>query len=232
VTLTRRLVNSTIKSITRVICRVDDSALSAVPPEGPLLLVTNHINFLEVPIVYTHLQPRPITGFAKAETWDSRIMGWLFDLWEAIPITRGEPDLKALRRGLQVLSEGKILAVAPEGTRSGNGQLRPGHPGIVMLALKSQVPILPLISVGGEVFWDNFRRLRRTDFRMVVGNPFLLKPPQVPLTRELRRKMVAEIMYQLAALLPASHRGVYANLGLATERYLKFPAGSSSNLPR
>lgn len=228
--LAERVVNTTIKSLTRVICHIHDASLSLVPPKGPLLFVTNHINFLEVPILYTHLQPRPVTGYAKVESWDNRFMALLFNLWEAIPIQRGKPDIKALRQGLKVLSQGHILAVTPEGTRSGDGKLRQGHPGVVLLGLKSQAPILPVVSYGGEVFWDNFRRLRRTHFHLVVGHPFYIQPPEMPLTRELRRNMVDEIMYQLAALLPPEYRGVYANLEQATEQFLSFPPESSSNL--
>ncbi|TFH32965.1 MAG: 1-acyl-sn-glycerol-3-phosphate acyltransferase [Anaerolineales bacterium] len=231
-TLTQRVVNTTIKYFTRIICRIDDTALSLVPSEGPLLLVTNHINFLEVPIVYTHLQPRPVTGFAKAETWDNRMMALLFDLWKAIPIQRGEADIKALRRGLGALAEGQILAVAPEGTRSGDGRLGQGQPGIVMLALKSGAPLLPVVCYGGEVFWDTFRRFRRTDFHLIVGHPFTLKTPGVPLSREIRQRMIDEVMYQLAALLPIKYRGVYAHLERATEQFLEFQPGSSSNLPQ
>lgn len=230
-TITERIVNTTIKGITHVICRVDDAPLSLVPREGPLLLVTNHINFLEVPIIYTHLQPRPVTGFAKAETWDNRIMALLFDLWKAIPIKRGEADLKALREGLKVLSNGSILAVAPEGTRSGDGKLKQGHPGIVTLALRSGAPILPVVCYGGETFWGNLRRLKRTDFNIVVGRHFFLVSEPGPITREIRRDMVDEIMFQLAALLPEPNRGVYANSSRATERFLQFPSGSKSNLP-
>jgi 1-acyl-sn-glycerol-3-phosphate acyltransferase len=102
-----------------------------------LILVANHINFLEVPIMFTHLQPRPVTGFAKVETWNNPAMGALFDLWGAIPLKRGSADTVAFKRGLEVLEAGKILAVAPEGTRSGNGMLQKGHPGVVMLALRS-----------------------------------------------------------------------------------------------
>lgn len=223
-------VNGMIKGITRVICRVDDSQWSKVPLRGPLILATNHVNFLEVPIVYTHLQPRPITGFAKAETWDNRLMGMLFNLWNAIPIQRGEADLNALRQGLLALESGKMLAVAPEGTRSGDGKLGQGHPGIVLMALKSGSPILPLVCYGGERFWDNFKLLKRTDFHLTVGRPFYLVPPGGPFTRDLRQMMVDEIMYQLAALLPTDYRGFYDNLALASERYLSFPKGSRSNL--
>jgi 1-acyl-sn-glycerol-3-phosphate acyltransferase len=146
--LTFRVVNLTIKGLARLLCRVDDAQLARVPREGPLILVTNHINFLDVPVVYTHLQPRPITGFAKIETWDNPAMGRLFDLWQAIPLQRGRADIEALRRGLEALAEGKILAVAPEGTRSGHGQLQPAHAGVVMLALHSGAPLLPLAFYG------------------------------------------------------------------------------------
>jgi 1-acyl-sn-glycerol-3-phosphate acyltransferase len=225
-----RLVNQSIKNLTRVICRVDDRPLDSVPERGPLLLVTNHINFLEVPLIYTHLLPRPVTGFAKAETWDNPLMGRLFDLWEAIPIQRGEADMHAIRAGLNVLAQGHILAVAPEGTRSGDGKMLKGQPGIVILALRSAAPILPVACFGGEAFWVNIRRLKRTDFHLVVGNPFYLKAPEMPIRGEIRRKMVDEIMYQIAGLLPPVYRGHYEDFDHATEDHLYFPEGSSSNI--
>ena len=91
-----RVVNTTIKGLTRAICRVDDSQLVHVPERGPLIIVANHVNFLEVPLLFTHLQPRPVTGFAKAETWDNPAMALLFNLWGAIPLERGEADKLSL----------------------------------------------------------------------------------------------------------------------------------------
>lgn len=215
-------VNAAIKGITRLLCRIDDSALERVPRRGPLILAANHINFLEVPLVYTHLQPRPITGFAKAETWDNPLMAYLFNLWDGIPLRRGESDVRAYHQALQALKAGKIVAVAPEGTRSGSGRLRRGHPGIVTLALRSRAPILPMVYYGGESFYDNLRHLRRTDFHIVVGHPFVVQTGDAPVTRAVRRQITDEIMYQLAALLPPRYRGEYADLESATQRYLRF----------
>ncbi len=215
-------MNASLRSVTRILCRIDDEQLSKVPAEGPLILAVNHVNFLEVPIVYTHLQPRPITGFAKVETWDNPLLGMLFDLWNAIPIQRGEADLAALRSGLKALAAGQILAVAPEGTRSGDGKLQQAQPGIVTMALKSEAAILPLVVFGGEHFWGNLKRLKRTDFFIKTGEPFYLRKLSGTLTRQIRRAMVDEIMYQLAALLPPAYRGVYANLNRASTAYLRF----------
>jgi 1-acyl-sn-glycerol-3-phosphate acyltransferase len=47
------------------LCRIDHNPLAKVPGQGPLILVTNHIGSLEVPLLFAHLQPRPMTGFAK-----------------------------------------------------------------------------------------------------------------------------------------------------------------------
>ena len=231
-TLTKRVVDSTISGLLRLLCRVYKDQLEKVPTRGPLILLTNHINFLEIPVLHTHLRPRPVTGFAKAESWDNFIIGFLFNLWGAIPIRRGEADMRALRQGLAALKEGYILAIAPEGTRSGHGRLQRGHPGVAMMALQSGAPLLPLVFYGGEKFKRNLSRLRRTPFHIVVGQPFHLHTDGVKVRREIRRQMTDEIMYQLAALLPPAYRGHYANLDAATERFLRFSSPSLSNLRR
>ena len=230
-TVTQTVVRASIKRVTRILCRVDDAQLAKVPAHGPLILVANHINFLEVPLLYSHLHPRRLTGFAKIETWNNPAMAFLFDLFGAIPLRRGEADVAALRRGLEVLESGHILAVAPEGTRSGHGRLQRGHPGVVMLALRSGAPLLPMVYYGGERFRGNLTRLRRTDFHIVVGDLFCLNA-KGRMTREMRQQMTDEIMYQIAALLPPEYRGHYSNLATATETYLRFPNSSESNLRR
>ena len=231
-TIIGRLVNFTLKRLTHILCRIDADQLSRVPENGPLILVANHVNFIEVPIIYTHLLPRSITGFAKVETWDNPALGYLFNLWDGIPIHRGTADLAALRKGLAALEAGRILAVAPEGTRSGHGCLQRGHPGVVMLALHSGAPVLPMVYFGAEKFRYNLARLRRTDFHVVVGHMFYLNAEGVKVTRGVRRQMTDEIMWQLAALLPPAYRGEYADLTAATETYLRFPSTSESNLSR
>ena len=210
-TLAFRTVNFALKGLTSLLCRIETHPLQQVPSYGPLILVCNHINFIEVPLVYSHLQPRPLTGFAKAETWDSPVLGPLFDLWGAIPLRRGQPDFEALQKGLKALAQGKIVAITPEGTRSGTGRMQRGHPGIVTLALHSGAPLLPLVYFGGESIHQNLRRLKRTDFHIQVGQPFRIETHGEKMTRQLRQQITDEIMCQLAALLPPAYRGYYAD---------------------
>lgn len=218
-----RVLNATFKGLTALLCRVDAEQLSQNPLRGPLILVSNHINFLDVPIIYPRLQSASrVTAFAKAETWDNPIMGRLFDFYGAIPIRRGEADLTAIKRGLAALKQGYIVAVTPEGTRSNHGCLLQGHPGVVALALMSQAPIIPIAHYGHESYREDFSRLRRLEFHAAVGRSFRLDAQGKKVTGEVRQHMTDEIMYQLAALLPAKYRGVYADLSKATQHYLSF----------
>jgi 1-acyl-sn-glycerol-3-phosphate acyltransferase len=212
-----------IRAGTNILCRIDGTELGCVPAGGPLILAVNHINSLEVPLLFAHLQPRRMIGLAKIETWDNKFMGWLFDLWEAIPIRRGEADLEATRRCLAALSAGDILGVAPEGTRSYDGKLLRGQPGIVLIALHSGAPILPVAHWGGENFSSNLKRLKRTDFHIRVGKQFRLDPKGQKMNGKIRQEMVDEIMYQIALLMPAEYRGQYANSAIPPQNYLIFP---------
>jgi 1-acyl-sn-glycerol-3-phosphate acyltransferase len=205
-----------------VLCRVDASDLNKLPSRGPLIAISNHTGSLEVPMLFTWLQPRPLTGWAKVETWNSPFMAWLFNLWGAIPVRRGEADLSALRIALEKLEQGYIFGVAPEGTRNKTGQLLRAHPGMVTLALRSNAPLIPIAHWGGEKFLSNLKRLQRTDFSMRVGKPFTLKLEGERITREQRQQVADEMMYQLAALLPEYYRGEYSDLSKATTKFLRF----------
>jgi 1-acyl-sn-glycerol-3-phosphate acyltransferase len=220
--LTFRTVNFFVKGLTRLVCKVEDEQLAQVPKTGPFILVCNHVNFVEVPLMFTHLQPRQVTGFTKVESWDNPAMAWLMNLWEAIPIHRGEADTEALRQGLKVLDEGKILTITPEGTRTGTGILQRGHPGVVVVALRSGVPLQPLVYYGHENYSQNLKKLRRTEFHIRVGNPFRLRALEGKIKSEIRQEITDEIMYQLASLLPEMYRGVYADLSKATTKHLIF----------
>ena len=206
---------------TRLLCRMDLSALSGVGRQGPLILICNHIGSLEVPLLFAHLQPRRMFGLAKVETWDSRFMGWLFTLWEAIPVRRGEADLEAMRRCLEVLKAGDILAIAPEGTRSRHGRLLRGQPGIVTLALRSGAPIQAIAHWGGEDFGANLKRLKRTDFQVRVGQPFHLDAGGEKVTGEVRQAMVDEIMCRLAELMPEAYHGEYQEAVKRPAQYIR-----------
>jgi 1-acyl-sn-glycerol-3-phosphate acyltransferase len=81
---------------------------------------------------------------------------------------------------------------------------------------------LPIAYYGGESFRGNLSNMRRTDFHITVGRPFTLDTGSQKATRQIRQAITDEIMYQIAALLPEEYRGEYAELGAATQNYLRF----------
>ncbi len=217
-----RLVVGFFKTITSLICRVDDQQLQRIPRTGPLIIYTNHVNVLEIPIIYTHLQPRKAHGMLLASRWNIPVLNWCLDVTETIPLHRAEADIDAIRLGLQALSRREMLIISPEGTRSHDGKLQVGHPGVVLLALHSGAALIPVGYYGSENYTDNLKHLKRTDFHLAVGKPFHLDVHGEKVTHTLREQIMQEMMYQLAAVLPEQYRGVYADLSQSSTHYLYF----------
>jgi 1-acyl-sn-glycerol-3-phosphate acyltransferase len=215
------LVNFAIRVYTNVACRIDAPNLNEFPATGPLIVIANHTGQLEVPLLFAHLQPRRITGWAKIEAWDNWILRWVFNVWGIIPVRRGEADIQALKQALRALEQEYIFAIAPEGTRNKTGILRRAMPGTAIIALHSKAPIIPIAHWGGENFFSNLKRLKRTDFHIRVGKPFKLRVEGVKITGEVRKQIVDEMMYQLAALLPEEYRGEYADMSKATKEFIE-----------
>jgi 1-acyl-sn-glycerol-3-phosphate acyltransferase len=218
----RWLVLYLVAGITTVLCRIEKDELDKVPANGPMILALNHIGSLEVPLLRAQVRHSRVISLAKIETWDNKLMGWLFDVWESIPIRRGEVDLGALRQCLACLSAGDILGVAPEGTRSNDGRLLSGRPGIVLIGLHSGAPILPVAHWGVEDFPKNIQHLKRTDFHIRVGKPFTLDAKGEKVNSRIRQEMADEIMYQIASLMPEKYRGKYSYSTMPPTKYLRF----------
>ncbi len=208
--------------LTTMICRIDDPQLENVAARGPLILTTNHVNVLEIPVLYSRLQPRPISGFFAAKRLDSAWMRWLLNALHGIPVQRGKLDRSALKGAISRIRAGDIFAIAPEGTRNADGRLGPGKPGVVLLAMQSDAPIQPVVHWGDKHWQSNVRRLRRTPFHIAVGRPFRLDTGGVRVDRRMRQEILDEIMVKMAALLPPEYRGVYANRDAAELKYLQF----------
>ncbi len=220
---THRLMTALVRFGTNILCKIDKADLKKVPKEGPLITYANHIVSLEVPLIFAHLQPRPVTAVAKAESWDNRFYNWLFDVWQLIPIRRGEADMDAMRRSIKIIKEGNIYGISPEGTRSRDGKLLPAHPGIVPIALKTGAPLQPVAHWGAEKFAENFKLFRRTEFHIRVGNPFTLDSGGERVTKQMRQEMVDEMMIELAKLMPEKYHGYYADKLGKELKYIRYP---------
>jgi len=221
--LTHRIVAGFLRGLTGLMFRVDARELNKVPLQGPLIIVANHVHIPEIPTLYTRLLPRRVRGMALAERVEKAdLFGWVLRLFRTIPIHRGEADLAALREGLQTLSQGDMVIIDPEGTRSHDGCLQKGRAGAILIALRSGAALLPIVHYGSENYSQRLRRMRRSPLRFAVGRPFRVVAGQERVTSEIRQQMINEVMFQMAALLPPEYRGEYDQLDSATQQYLDF----------
>ena len=215
------LINFVIRVYTRITCRIDAPNFRTVPMRGPMIIISNHTGQIEVPLIYAHLQPRKVTGWAKVESWDNKFLNWVFGVWGMIPVRRGEADMHALKAALRALEKGLILGIAPEGTRNYNGILKRALPGAVVIALHANAPIIPVAHWGGEVFMNNLKHFKRTDFHIRVGEPFKINVNGAKVTAEMRQQIVDEMMVQIAKMMPEEYHGEYSDKSKWTEKYIQ-----------
>ncbi|HET6546723.1 MAG TPA: SDR family NAD(P)-dependent oxidoreductase [Rhodanobacteraceae bacterium] len=183
------------------------SGLENLPQDGPYILAVNHLSMADVPLALTVL-PRRAIILATAKLKKSRILDWLVaDVGQAIYVQPNEESGASLKHALDVLANGGVVALAPEGTRSRSGLLR-GQTGVSWLAQRAQVPVIPYVAWGQEQWRTRFRRWSRVPVHVRIGSPVPM-PTEVPAgtraTEHTKRIMIA-----LAHLLPPDYRGVYA----------------------
>jgi 1-acyl-sn-glycerol-3-phosphate acyltransferase len=216
----QRIANIVLRFLMFILLDYDVEGLDNLPQEGPVITAQNHMIFVDT-VIGAALIDRQIVGMSKVENYSNPLVAFLFKWYGTFPVRRGEVDRRALRMALKVLKEGKVLMAAPEGTRSRTNTLQKGKDGLSYIAVKAAAPIVPVAIWGQEKFWEQLRRLRRTKVKVVMGKPFIFEPGEGKLTREQLSQMTDEIMYRLAALLPAEYRGYYSELSAATEEYLR-----------
>ncbi len=184
--------------------------LEHVPRGGPLLVVANHLSYLEPPLIGT-LIPRRITFLALHELFEINWLAFVLRAMSALPVKRGGArDLDAIRAALELLKHGEAVAIFPEGGRSITPGLLKANPGISLLAHRSGAPILPVGITGTEHLetLGGFlgARFQRQRVRVVIGKPFQL---DFGTGRPDHQSMADEVLRRVAELLPEGYRGAY-----------------------
>ena len=206
------LCNLTMKGLLLLLSDWEVEGKENVPRSGPLIVVANHLNLPDPPLLTASI-PRRIIFMAKEELFYSR--GGLFVRWfGAFPVRRGELDREAIRQAIKVLEEGLALGMFPEGRRSPNARLIQAEPGTALIALRTRVPILPVGISGTEKVRDLGILRQRPRIRVSIGQPFTLPFDSRP-SKEKLSQATDFIMRRIAELLPLGYRGVYGERGLS-----------------
>ena len=139
-----------------------------IPPTGGVIVASNHISFWDPPLVGT-AAVRELHFLAKEELFRTPVLGPLIRSLNSIPIRRGVADLSGLSKAMEILRSGRALIMFPEGTRARDGELHPARPGVGMLAVATDVPIVPACITGSNqpAKW----LFRRVKVRVSFGPP-------------------------------------------------------------
>ena len=181
-----------------------------LPRHGACIVVANHVNLLDSPLIGISLGRRAYF-MAKADLFRSRIIGWLAEQFGAFPVAKGRLNRRAGRTAVELLANGQVLIIYPEGQRSLDGKLGPAYSGAALLAIRSNVSIVPVGIIGTAQLKGKWWFLRRPKITFNIGQPFTLAAcPEKP-TKEMVNGMTREIMLHIAALLPEDYRGRYTN---------------------
>ncbi|MBT2677695.1 1-acyl-sn-glycerol-3-phosphate acyltransferase [Bacillus sp. ISL-35] len=154
----RSLVNAVLKPV----YRIEIIGRENIPADGGVLLCSNHINNLDPPVVGI-TAPRPVHFMAKEELFSVPVLGKIVPHLNAFPVKRGMSDREALRKGLGILKDGKVLGLFPEGTRSKTGEMGKGLAGAGFFALRSDAWVVPCAIIGP---YKAFKKLK-----VVYGKP-------------------------------------------------------------
>jgi 1-acyl-sn-glycerol-3-phosphate acyltransferase len=150
-----------------------------LPEDGALVLIANHRHAFD-PIAVGLAVKRPVAFLAKKELFAKKIPSWFLTKLKCIPIDRDNMDRAALRQSIDVLDDGGILGVFPEGTRSADGKLLPFKSGVSFIASQSECVIVPMAVEGSHRLLNPFA----ARVRVRVGVPF----PYESLDGEKRRQ--------------------------------------------
>ncbi len=205
--------------------KVDIRGMGQVPKQGAGIIYYNHIHWSDPALISGKLRRYnvPLTKI-EARSWP--LVGYLLRGYHVIFITRGAVDRQALSDTWDVLADGDISVISPEGTRSLDAKLKAAKEGLAFVARRaSDAWWIPCAVTGTPAFRFSVPLLKRTPVTLVYGKPFrILWPGPRPedTSREILREITDEAMAQLASLLPPDMKGDYAASDPAQHRWIEF----------
>lgn len=125
------------------------AGLENLPKDEPYIVLANHRAMADPFVLGVLCKGRTVHFMAKEELFRNPVVRWGITRMHGFPVRRGQTDLAAMRQALSVLREGDVLGIFPEGTRHREGTLGKLETGVSVLALKANVPAVP-VYIGGR----------------------------------------------------------------------------------
>ena len=195
----------------RILTRLTVTGVENIPSEGGCLLTGNHLGLIDGPLIFCLIPRKDATGLVALKHKKNVIIRLVIEWADGIWINRNITDFGALKKAYAYLKSGGLLGIAPEGTRSPTGALIEAKPGVAFLADKADVVILPEATTGSQISIKRLFTFQRPEVHVHFGQPYRLPPVDRKNKEAGLKSNTDEIMCRIAALLPESYRGFYAD---------------------
>ena len=147
----------------RIMYNVHAEGRENIPKGQPVIYASNHRSYADPPLVGSFAKGR-LCFMAKEELFKNPVFAWLIRSLGAFPVARGKGDTGTIDKAVENLKS-RSMMIFPEGTRSKDGKVHRGHSGAALIAVRANVPIIPVGVCYGE-------KLKfRTKLRVVYGKP-------------------------------------------------------------
>lgn len=197
-----------LTALCRYVFRLKIEGREHEPRQGPFIAAVNHASAID-PLFAGIALTRRVYMMAKHDLFSIPLVSaWFRSIGGAFPVRRGEPDRKALRRAIQILEQGEVLLMFPEGTRSPDGRLQEAEPGAALIALRTGTPILPVALVGTHRFLPKsawWPRLVPVSARL--GPPLTVPRIEGHLDHQVLERWGRRIIEEIAKLMPPDQGG-------------------------
>ncbi|HEY9075381.1 MAG TPA: lysophospholipid acyltransferase family protein [Anaerolineaceae bacterium] len=207
----RQTLYKILKFLIDKLTRTEYYGLENVPPKGGVIIATNHLSRMDALLLVRNPVRDDTTALVADKYKKIFPINWITKTMGVVYIDREKADFTAFREAIERIKAGVAMGIAPEGTRSQTGGLIQGKPGVLLLAMRAGVPIVPVGISGTAGVFPKIFTLQRP--RMVVryGPAFTLPPLGKENREEAMQRYTDEVMCRIAALLPPENRGVYAD---------------------
>jgi 1-acyl-sn-glycerol-3-phosphate acyltransferase len=167
----------------------------------------NHTSYMDIPVIFAVL-PFQFRILARKQLWSIPFIGWYLNRSGQMPIDTANPHatLSSLGAGARALRSGMPLFVFPEGGRTSDGELRPFLSGAAYLAIRAQVPLVPL-ALGGvyELLPIHTHHFYPGELTLKIGEPIETVGMTMRQTDELTARL-REAIERLCQFAPAAGR--------------------------
>lgn len=186
-----------VKPWLTVLLRPQIKGRGRIPRRGGCIVVANHESPID-PFVLGLASHRTIRYVAKAELFRSKVVRMFMKAFGAVPIGRGDGDIKALAAARDLVERGALVGIFPQGTCLPYRR-RPFQRGAARIALETGAPVVPVALVHTEKVWPPKRvKIRLTRVRIVIGEP--IRVERAAATREAVVRLTQQLEEVIAEL--------------------------------